>query len=252
MPDVLADPHGHTEAHNARAELAEMLGQVEKGLAFIPPQGPSQGSRKIHVDLMARGEPLANPHLLSDGQVLVAGLHELLDPRPWQLCISSILPRKPLIRDFHFGPLWLQAPEVRLYWSWYSEDPGFRAEWLPASPQYTDVLWDFMTKLAEARDDKLLYLHWALIEHNDPALSNSNPENLQDLQDRLSELPQGVKAKINLVHLNPPTGCTTWKEARPEILTTWIKTLSACANVQAATLKERVGFDVMASCGMFL
>jgi adenine C2-methylase RlmN of 23S rRNA A2503 and tRNA A37 len=240
--------------HNSRSvpvrnlTVAEILSQVEKALALMTAHGPKA---MIHVDLMARGEPLANPHILSNGQDLIDGLHKILDPRPWRLCISSILPRKPLIRDFQCGPAWLLKPEVRLYWSWYSEDPGFRAEWLPASPRYTDVLWDFMTRLAEAREDRVLCLHWALIEHQDPSLSNSNPENLRDLQDRLSELPPGIKAKINLVHLNPPAGCSTWKEADPATLNSWIQTLSAHANVSKTTLKERVGFDVFASCGMF-
>lgn len=234
--------------------VAEILAQVRQAYTSEVPQHLPK-EHKLYVDFMAKGEPLANPHLLADGDKIVDTLAQLFEGHTWRMNVSSILPKKFLA--FGHGqrpPSWLLRPEVRLYWSWYSEDPDFRAEWLPASPRYTDVLWDFMHSLADARGDKTLNLHWALIRQpntsQQPRGENSSPSNLAELCQRLTELPQGLRAKINLVHLNPPGGAS-WEEASPEVLKHWLQTLQQHPRVTSAMLKERVGFDVYASCGMF-
>lgn len=198
-----------------------------------------QPARYMHFAFMARGEPLANPHLLERGQELLIRLGQLArdEGLPAKFCVSSIIPKtlhKSLVDVFGFV-----SPTI--YYSLYSVEQTFRERWLPTAMQVGEAL--KLLASYQRFSKKIVKVHFALIEGQ-----NDSAESVRKLCDTLDE--HGLICEFNLVTYNPATA-VQGVESSPEIIA---ERLAYIAERFAGKVKavKRVGFDVKASCGMFV
>lgn len=218
--------------------LDELVEQAEVVLDHYRGAAPA---RSVHFNFMARGEPLANP-------VVVHQSGELFDAL-WQrakasglrarFLVSTILPRelgsKPLEDVFD-----RYHPE--LYYSLYSTDEAFRRRWLPKALPVDEAL-DRLAAWQRATY-KIIKIHYAFI-----AGENDGEADVHAVCDALEA--RGLYAHVNIVRYNPPSARHGLEP--PEAV------LQRNAAIFAARLPRarvrvipRVGFDVHASCGMFV
>lgn len=196
-------------------------------------------AKYMHFAFMARGEPLANPFLLDRGEELLIRLGRLAKDEglPAKFCVSSIIPKtlhKSLIDVFGFV-----SPTI--YYSLYSVEGAFRDRWLPTAKPVKEAL----TLLAEYQrfSKKIVKIHFAFIEgHNDSA------ESVRKFCDAIDE--QGLLCEFNLVTYNPATS-EQGRESAPEIIAERLAYIDERFAGKVKAVK-RVGFDVKASCGMFV
>ena len=197
--------------------------------------------RKVHVNFMARGEPLLNPHL-ADGFDRLAGiLGEMARTRDLEIRynISSIFPRET--SDLDLVTAFAGHP-VTFYWSLYSLDPAFRRRWLPRSedPQRTAErlrVWQEVT-------GREVVIHHALI-----AGENDGEDDMRVTRDFL--VGSGLRTRLNLVRYNS-FGARTGEEASDAAYARAMEILGDSSVATRARIVPRVGRDVAASCGMFL
>jgi 23S rRNA (adenine2503-C2)-methyltransferase len=120
-------------------------------------------------------------------------------------------------------------------------DPDFRKRFLPKSLDPDHAL----SKLAsyQAQSGRDITLHWAFIEGE-----NDSEEAVQSVLDAVQR--HGIRAKFNLVRYNPPNERT--RESSEEILNKNFNIISEALAHEGSRMIPRVGFDVKASCGMFM
>jgi adenine C2-methylase RlmN of 23S rRNA A2503 and tRNA A37 len=131
---------------------------------------------------------------------------------------------------------------VVLYWSLYSLDPAFRRRWLPRAQDPHRA----MKRLLDwqNRAGGRVVLHWALI-----AGENDQDETFGRISDFVRN--SGLEAKLNLVRYNPHSA-RTGTEAGEDRYAAALETIGAGLAVPGSKVVSRVGFDVKASCGMFM
>lgn len=197
---------------------------------------------KLHINFMARGEPLQNQALVYNSKELFKALeskaHEFLPNLPIHFLVSSILPKTlktPLASILTHENSWL-------YYSLYSMNPNFRKRWIPkALPP--EIALDLCKKYQE-QTNKRITLHWALISGQ-----NDSDKDIDDILKAVSS--RAINAKFNLVRYNPHDnrhGVETSEDRLNEIFN---KIKNALGD-ESSRIVPRVGLDVKASCGMFL
>ncbi len=191
---------------------------------------------RVHVNFMARGEPLLNPILFGPFYETLAGrIKGLAGIEDIRFNVSSIIPaslRVPLVRL-------LDYPTATLYYSLYSLNPSFRKRWLPKAADPKDALRAIADY--QQKTDKEIVIHGAFIKNE-----NDSREDIETLK----RLPQdyGIKARFNLVRYNPLT--PTQGEESPYIESILAEIADAWGSPESRIV-PRVGPDVYASCGMF-
>jgi adenine C2-methylase RlmN of 23S rRNA A2503 and tRNA A37 len=212
---------------------------VGQALSVLKHYRKEEPSRYMHYSFMARGEPLANPHLLGKGPELLSRLGQLAADEgvPAKFCVSSIMPRtldKPLYDVFGYV-------SPTMYYSLYSVEDAFRSRWLPTAMSASKAL-DMLANY-QRFSKKILKIHFAFIEGQ-----NDSAESVRKLCDALDE--RGLVCEFNLVAYNPATAAQG-RESAPEVV---FERLAYIGERFAGKVKavSRVGFDVKASCGMFV
>lgn len=197
-----------------------------------------------HVNFMARGEPLLNPTLCTDGEALyerLAACFSRAGVEDVRFKVSTILPRDfPATADALEQAL--IDPRAMLYYSLYSLDPRFRKRWLPKAHDPAVAL-DAVAEY-QARTGRPVALHWAFIEG-----ANDRDEDVDAIAEAV--LKRGIRAKFNLVRYNP-FGPRLGQEPPEDRVTALFDRLAGHLGEQRSRIVPRVGFDVKASCGMFL
>ena len=224
-----------TSMHSAT--LADYHAQAEAVLDHYAKIATREGKdRYVNFNFMARGEPLANRTLLEEAPRLFTMLAEQAKRRNLlaRFNISTIMPKTfqgDLVDLFYpFAPT--------LYYSFYSPFPEFREKWLPNAMPVTEAL----RSLRDYQNftKKIIKVHHALIaEENDSERQQQNVG--------LMFAMYGLAVEFNLVRFNSPT--SEYIEANEEAYERAAATLSKFGKVQ---IVRRVGFDVKASCGMFI
>jgi adenine C2-methylase RlmN of 23S rRNA A2503 and tRNA A37 len=131
------------------------------------------------------------------------------------------------------------APTI--YYSLYSLNPAFRKTWLPAAINPLNAL----DKLAKYQQDtkKIIKLHWAFIKDQ-----NDDLETLEQICNAVKE--RDLKVEFNLVRYNPYSPLQG-EEPSEEILQRNLEFLKENLDSKSKLI-SKVGFDVKASCGMFI
>lgn len=195
-------------------------------------------AKTVHFNFMARGEPLSNPHV---GRPLFERLDALAASYGLKsrIKISSIMPTDIWTADP--SGLWMPGcPPVDIYYSLYSLDADWRRRWIPKAMKPEDAL-DLLARYQGVTGQRVV-LHWALIEgeNDDPRMAA-----------RIAELAKeaGLRAEFNLVRYNPANEKS--REASEEAIDAYFKSMERSLPGRRKIV-PRVGFDVAASCGMFL
>lgn len=182
----------------------------------------------VHFNFMARGEPMLNDHVLS-GEVFSLIDELSIDYNfTYENLVSTIMPELGLpIAHYFEGPI--------IYYSWYSNSESFRKKWLPTAGN-PDRAFDLLDGyyLDTGIESKI---HFALIKGE-----NDSKENIEKLLEKIDGMY--FKPKVNLVRYNSPDDSEE-SDKYDEIC-------DMINNVTECKIIPRVGFDVKASCGMFV
>jgi adenine C2-methylase RlmN of 23S rRNA A2503 and tRNA A37 len=214
------------------ATMTELLQQAENVLTHydVSVQNGAPVAGAVNFNFMARGEPLANRSVPWDR------LLEMLDLQAWQqrlqprFKVSTIIPTEtPRLRDIFTGSI---QPDI--YYSLYSLRDDFRRRWMPSAAPFEVGL----RLLAEWQNwaHKIPRIHLALIrgENDDPA----------DIEALARAATGALRVDFNIVRYNPPDERTS--EGDVSIA------YSILRRYAPTQVVDRVGFDVQASCGMFV
>lgn len=194
-------------------------------------------AKKVHFNWMARGEPLLHP-FVTGGNLLfkqLAAKAEHLNLE-YRFNISTIFPKNVDVDQLH--KVWGSVDNIRLYVSLYSTDMDFRKRWLPKA-QNPDQIGTCLQKLKDVVD---ITLHWALITDQ-----NDSRESVEKVVQWIRQYDLGL-AKVNLVRYNPNDLIKHGTES-----INYNQVVDALtSNVAGIKIVPKVGFDVSASCGMFV
>jgi len=212
----------------------EMVEQAETVLAEVG----NAGARTVHFNFMARGEPMSNPAVNRSLFIRLAAVAETYGLAS-RIKISSILPADVWTMD----PCDLHGagcPPVDFYYSLYSTDEDWRRRWIPkAMRPFHAMAW--LRRFQKVTGQRVI-LHWALIDRE-----NDSEENARSCA-ALARL-FGVRAEFNLVRYNPANEKS--RESSAETTSAFLDRMQDGIVGRTRTV-ARVGFDVAASCGMFL
>jgi 23S rRNA (adenine2503-C2)-methyltransferase len=203
--------------------------------------GTIEPAEYVHFNFMARGEALDNRMFLQSGSSLLYELGKLADYYGLisRFLVSTImplsLPAVPLARAFPSV-----APEI--YYSLYSTKPEFRKKWLPHAMPVDDAL-----RILKAYQDAkrvILKMHWALI-----AGENDSIEDAHAIADAVNKWQ--IKTDFALVQYNPYSPIHG-QESDQDTVERYAYALNDRYPPARVKIIKRVGFDVKASCGMFI
>ena len=216
------------------ASLSDYLIQANSVLNNIDfDELEKQGLSKVKFSFMARGEPLLNPTILNEWNVLRKELKKLV-PNSFdvEFCISTIFPKeflsfkKPLAAIF-------TTPDVTMYWSIYSVGDAFRKRWLRKALDIHTIK-AMIEEYVRTTGNKVKY-HSAFIKGQ-----NDTTGEVLALKDFLTTINQPYY-RFNVVSYNPYS--REKSEESPHVY--------QIAKVLKAKAIKRIGYDVKASCGMF-
>jgi 23S rRNA (adenine2503-C2)-methyltransferase len=198
-------------------------------------------AKYMHYNFMARGEPFANKILLDSGDELLLKLGQVAKDEglPSKFNISTIMPttlKRPLVEIFNYV-------NPTIYYSLYSMDPVWRNKWMPAAMEADQAL--SMLKDYQDFSKKIIKIHHTFI-----AGENDSEKSVHLVCDAIEK--HKLICEFNLVRYNPASD-DQGVESSEEIISRniGIMTDRFKFNTKVQTI-PRVGFDVKASCGMFV
>jgi 23S rRNA (adenine2503-C2)-methyltransferase len=198
-------------------------------------------AKYMHYSFMARGEPLANKILLDSGDELLSKLGQVAKEEglPAKFNISTIMPqtlKKSLIDVFHYV-------NPTIYYSMYSTNQAWRDEWMPAAMPVEEAI--RRLKEYQSFSKKIIKIHHPFI-----AGQNDSEEEVNAVCDVLEK--HNLICEFNLVRYNPASP-EQGLESSEEIINRNIGIIQNRFSFNSKVqIIPRVGFDVKASCGMFV
>ena len=179
---------------------------------------------------------------LDNADCVLGGLAERavqLNLRPRYL-VSTILPKQ--LGDRSLEDVFItHHPEI--YYSIYSMDESFRRRWLPKALPTSESL----RRLADWQRQtyKLCKLHYAFIEGE-----NDREQDIHAICDAVEE--HRLMVHVNIVRYNPLDKHRHGREPSEAVIQRNAKIFRERLPLSRVKVIARVGFDVKASCGMFL
>lgn len=200
--------------------------------------------KKMHINFMARGEPLLNELLFNerDWPKIVRRIHNRYSHLEITERVSTIM---PVGVDENLW--WLnETPSTILYYSLYSMNKQFRRRWLPKAQDPYDAL-HRLHRVSRASAFEKVRFHWALIQ-NENDLDITALRIIGDLANYPEFFPSSArfKPRLNLVRYNPPND-KSQESPRYEVYSEIFRRYG----FDVKTI-PRVGHDIAASCGMFV
>jgi len=197
-------------------------------------------AKYMHYNFMARGEPLANKILIDSGDELLLKLGQVAKEEglPAKFGISTIMPstlKKPLPKVFNYI-----TPTI--YYSLYSTNEEWRKKWMPAAMPVDEALG--ILKEYQDFSKKMIKIHYAFI-----AGENDSIKEVSNVCDAIDK--HKLICEFNLVRYNPASP-EQGEESSEEVLNRNVDLISSRFGVNKVQVIPRVGFDVKASCGMFV
>ncbi len=216
----------------SNCDLQDFANQLETVFAHYDKDVPA---KYMHLNWMARGEPLANPTVTETGTELMIRLGQMARERglPVKFNISTIMPitsRKSLVDMFPYI-------HPTIYYSIYSVNSRFRKEWLPGAMSVQQAL----SQLAEYQrmSKKTVKFHCAFIKGE-----NDSPEDIAYMMEAISE--KNISGEFNIVRYNPFDQAQGVESPNIDRIFAQISKTMPCKII------PRVGQDVYASCGTFI
>jgi 23S rRNA (adenine2503-C2)-methyltransferase len=224
--------------------MEDYLMQAGDVLRYYDSIKDTQGAaKKVNFNFMARGEALANKVILENAKELFINLERLATERDLEakFNISTIMPMEIEHKDLSeiFEGV---TQNYEIYYSLYSVKDKFRKRWIPKSLDYRIAL-SKLEKLQKESNTAIAF-HWAFIKGE-----NDSKIDLDELKNVLSGY--SIKAKFNLVRYNPFSP-NQGQEPDENVLQLNFNQLSSYFKSPVSRIVPRVGFDVKASCGMFV
>ncbi len=197
-------------------------------------------AKYMHYNFMARGEPLANKILLDSGDELLLKLGQVAKEEglPAKFNISTIMPltlKKSLVDIFSYI-------NPTIYYSLYSTNVEWRNKWMPAAMDVDTAV--SMLKEYQDFSKKIIKIHYAFIADENDSIQEIS--NVCDVIDRA-----GLICEFNLVRYNPASP-EQGVESSEEVINRNIDLIRSRFGGTKVQVIPRVGFDVKASCGMFV
>lgn len=225
--------------------IEEYITQAQAVLEYYDTVKDRQGhANVVNFNFMARGEALANPVLLENAKELLEKLDALAIERNLKanFNISTIFPQEMKNKDLReiFKGV---TQSYGIYYSLYSVEEDFRKKWLPKALDYRLAL-QKIEDLQTANPGVNVAFHWAFIEGK-----NDSEQSIDKLTEVLSDY--NLKAKFNLVRYNPFSE-KQGVESQEVVLQRNFDKLNTFFHNPQSRIVPRVGFDVKASCGMFV
>lgn len=192
---------------------------------------------KIHVNFMARGEPLSNKMLMKSYRELFDDICFLIEEdtgiKNIRFKISTIIP-VDVDQEALRG---MVDPRIDFYYSLYSIDTNFRKKWLPKALDFLDVL-------PLIKDKKSVTFHHALIKGENDSIEEA--KNITWFASLFDYTP-----KVNLIQYNP-FSTNQGQEADPLTIEKYADHIRNSKVFGRIKIIKRIGLDVKASCGMFV
>jgi 23S rRNA (adenine2503-C2)-methyltransferase len=228
---------GQTRLRDVTQE--EFLEQAETVLDHYRREAPP--ARTVHFNFMARGEPLANPVLLTGADDLLGELARRAVALGLRLryLVSTIFPRElgdRLLEDVFVT----HHPEI--YYSIYSVREDFRRRWLPKALPVEEAL-DRLVSWQRS-SYKLCKIHYAFI-----AGENDSEADVHAICDALER--RRLLMHVNIVRYNPHDPRRHGVEPPEEVIQRNARLYQERLPYARVRVIPRVGYDVAASCGMF-
>lgn len=196
-------------------------------------------AKYMHYNFMARGEPLANKVMLESGSELLLKLGQMSlgEGLPAKFNVSTIMPstfKGSLVDVFP-----IVTPTI--YYSLYHVDPTWRAKWMPGAMPVRDAL----NRLKEYQQfsKKVVKIHHPFI-----AEQNDYWRDVLAMCDEINDV--GLICDFNLVRYNPAND-TQGVESDDTTIKYHLEVIARHFKGKVQMI-PRVGFDVKASCGMFV
>ena len=234
---------GQTDSTNAKVfELTDQAQHVLDYYQDVCLYTNIPHAQKVHFNFMARGEPLANTLMRVMPDTVIQHIHRLVKSLgvQAQTNISTIMPFE--VYDSEFVSSYGRIKErVEFFYSLYSVNPAFRKRWLPKAMKPEDALERF--RKWQDRTGQMLTFHWAFIKDQ-----NDSVEDIEKFLELIH--PYGFKAKFNCVRYNPYSS-DQGEESSEEVIQRNFKMIADVLG-NGSRIVPRVGFDVQASCGMFV
>lgn len=197
-------------------------------------------AKYVHFNFMARGEPLNNQHMVHDNQMLFKflDLSAMAYGLESKFLVSTILPASmpgtlSTVFDGDIKPF--------IYYSLYSMDTAFRRRWLPRAIDPNEAL--AQLKEFSVGSENQPKIHFAFIEGENDSVGSV---------ERVCEamVSHDARFDVNIVRYNPYSA-KQGVESSEDVIernAQLIRDVVGC-NVKVI---PKVGFDVKASCGMFV
>lgn len=221
------------------ASLADFINQARPVINHYLSTGGK--ATKVNFNFMARGDALSNPTVLQNFDLLADSLSSLikgcaLTPT---FNVSTILPKS--CAEIDLSEVFKSNHKVILYYSLYSMSEDFRKRWMTNAMNRHEAL----DKLAayQQKTGNELVLHWAYINGQ-----NDSEDQVEEIKAEVAK--RGILARFNLVRYNPYSA-RQGEESPENVLTRNFKSMSENF-ASNSRIVPRVGFDVKASCGMFV
>jgi adenine C2-methylase RlmN of 23S rRNA A2503 and tRNA A37 len=213
-------------------DLQDFVNQLESVFAHYD---LDTAAKHMHINWMARGEPLANPTVTETGTELLIRLGQMAREKglPVKFNISTIMPitlRKTLVDVFPFV-------HPTIYYSIYSVDEKFRKEWLPGAMSVTRAL-ELLSHYQKI-SKKLVKFHGAFIKD-----ANDREKDIHHMLSAISRY--NIRGEFNIVRYNPFDGSQGEESPYIHEIADMITQSMPCKVI------PRVGSDVFASCGTFI
>lgn len=196
-------------------------------------------AKYIHYNFMARGEPLSNNFLIQDADSILWALGELAKKEGLssKFNISTIL---PLTLKHELSEIF-KVVHPTLYYSLYSVRDPFREKWLPSAMPVPEAF--RLLKEYQKYSKKIVKIHFAFIRDEN--------DSLDEIKEMVSMIEQHkLHVEFNLVRYNPASS-DQGQESTEQVIERNINYLKSNLKGKVQII-PRVGFDVKASCGMFI
>lgn len=220
------------------ATLNDFLLQAEQVYSHYDIQKPA---KIVHYNFMARGEALNNKLILENSGLLLSKLTDMANQRDLEskFLISTILPKSlgsMSIKDV-FPSIY---PEI--YYSLYSMNQSFRKKWLAKAFSAEKGL--EMLKEWQDSTGKIPKIHFAFIKGE-----NDSEKDMEQIGAAVKSFD--LKVNLNIVRYNPYSD-KYGQESDEHIIIKNTEILKELLKPEQMRIVPKVGFDVKASCGMFI